>query len=211
MSWAELVALYRIHDDTPQNTRARYNIAPTQDVPIARLREEAREIVLCRWGLVPYWAKDGKIGFKTINARAETVADKPSFRAAFKARRCLVPADGYYEWTNGPDGKQPHRIFIARRAPMSFAGLWERNDRLGVESFTIVTTRAAPAIAQIHDRMPVIVGEAEYDAWMSPDTAAEEALAMLQPYAGELVTYPVSRFVSNSRNEGPACVACANA
>ena len=113
MSWAELVALYRIHDDTPQNTRARYNIAPTQDVPIARLREEAREIVLCRWGLVPYWAKDGKIGFKTINARAETVADKPSFRAEFKARRCLVPADGYYEWTNGPDGKQPHRICIA--------------------------------------------------------------------------------------------------
>ena len=94
---------------------------------------------------------------------------------------------------------------------MSFAGLWERNDRLGVESFTIVTTRAAPAIAQIHNRMPVIVGEAEYDAWMSPDTAAEEALAMLQPYASELVTYPVSRFVSNSRNEGPACVACANA
>ena len=206
MSWSELVALYRIHDDTPQNTRARYNVSPTQDGPIARIGESGREIASCSWGLVPFWAKDTKIAFKTINARSETVAEKPSFRAAFKSRRCLVPADGYYEWTKTPDGKQPHRICLPDEGPMSFAGLWERNDKLKIESFTIVTTSAAPTIGHIHNRMPVILEEDAYEAWLSADTAPRDVQAMLQPYAGELITYPVSRYVSNSRNEGPSCI-----
>ena len=151
-------------------------------------------------------AKDSKIAFKTINARGETVAEKPSFSAAFKSRRCLVPADGYYEWTKTPDGKQPHRICLPDEGPMSFAGLWEQNDNLEMESFTIVTTSAAPSIEHIHNRMPVILEEDAYDAWLSEDTATDDALAMLKPYGGELITYPVSRYVSNSRNEGPECV-----
>ena len=206
MSWSELVALYHINDDTPQNTRARYNVSPTQDVPLARNGDDGREMAPCSWGLVPFWAKDTKIAFKTINARSETIAVKPSFRAAFKSRRCLIPADGYYEWTKTPDGKQPHRICLSDEGPMSFAGLWERNEKFEMESFTIVTTSAAPSIEHVHSRMPVILEEDAYDAWLSEDTATDDALAMLQPYSGKLITYPVSRYVSNSRNEGPECI-----
>ena len=206
MSWSELVAPYRIHDDTPQNTRARYNVSPTQDVPIVRIGDRGREIASCSWGLVPFWAKDTKIAFKTINARAETIAEKPSFRAAFKTRRCLVPADGYYEWTKSPDGKQPHRICLPDEGPMSFAGLWERNDKLEVESFTIVTTAAATSIEHIHNRMPVILDESAYETWLSSDSAPDDISAMLQPFSGELISYPVNRYVSNSHNEGPECI-----
>ena len=147
-------------------------------------------LLQCSMVLVRFWAKDTKIAFKTINARAETVAEKPSFHSAFKSRRCLVPADCYYEWTKTSDGKQPHRICLIEEGPMSFAGLWERNDKLDMESFTIVTTAAAQPIEHIHNRMPVILKEDAYDAWLSAETAPDNALAMLQPYSVKLITYP---------------------
>lgn len=163
--WSELVALYRIHD-SGLNLRPRYNIAPTQDVLAVRLDAAGeREAVNLRWGLVPFWAKDEKIAYSTINARAETVASKPTFREAFKRRRCLIAADGYYEWKKfEPKVKQPYRITLMPERPFSFAGLWERweNVEKVIESCTIIVTEANDLTRDIHDRMPVILDPSDY-------------------------------------------------
>jgi putative SOS response-associated peptidase YedK len=145
MSWRELVELYRLTDDQPAlNVPARYNVAPTQQVPIVRLEDGRRRLAMVRWGLVPFWAKDLNVGYKMINARAETVAEKPSFRTAFRKRRCLVPASGFYEW-KGPAGeKQPYYITL-KGGPMTFAGLWESwrsAEGETIESCTIIVTDA---------------------------------------------------------------------
>lgn len=207
ITWRELVELYRIHDQPALNLRPRYNVAPTQEIPICRVCENRREIVRVRWGLIPAWAKDLKIGYSTINARAETVAEKPSFRSAFKSRRCLIPADGFYEWRKLEDGsKQPYRLCLADRRPFSFAGLWERNNGLDVTSCTIIVTEPNAVAAEIHDRMPVILDPEQYDAWLSPDTAAEEAKALLRPYTGAMTAYPVSKAVGSVKNDNPTLV-----
>jgi len=147
MSWSEMIELYRITDTTHRlNLPPRYNIAPTQDAPVVRAIGDGRRLDMLRWGLVPAWAKDIDIGTRMINARAETVAEKPSFKAAFRRRRCLVPADGFYEWQKMPAGKQPYRITLKGGEPFAFAGLWERWERAPdgkpVETFTIITTEA---------------------------------------------------------------------
>lgn len=165
MPWAELVKLYRIHDRP--NLTPRYNIAPTQDILAVRLdKDGAQELADLRWGLIPRWSKDEKPGYSTINARAETVASKPAFRDAFRKRRCLIPADGYYEWKKLEDGaKQPYRITLGPEQPFSFAGLWERwekGDKM-IESCTIIVTDANKLTRYIHDRMPVILDPADYD------------------------------------------------
>jgi putative SOS response-associated peptidase YedK len=204
VTWRELVELYRIHDQPALNLRPRYNVAPTQEIPFCRLADSGREIVVGRWGLIPGWAKDLKIGYSTINARAETVAEKPSFRSAFKCRRCLIPADGFYEWKKQPDGtKQPYRLCLGDRQPFSFAGLWERNDRLEVTSCTIIVTTPNEVAAEIHDRMPVILNPEEYDAWLSPATTADDAKGLLRPYEGAMIAYPVSKDVGSVKNDRP--------
>jgi len=193
--------------DVPErpNLRPRYNIAPTQDVAAIRRDEDgARHLVFFRWGLVPFWAKDLSIGARMINARAESVRQKPAFRAAFKRRRCLVPADGSYEWKKEKAGKQPYRIVMEDGEPYAFAGLWESwsaPDGSEVETCTIVTTDASPSVAQIHNRMPVILDRDDFDAWLAGGD--DEAERLLRPYAGRrlLHAYPVDRRVGNVRNE----------
>ncbi len=211
LTWAELVALYGLTAVTqmPAEWRPRYNAAPTQLLPVVRLDAAGRrELALLRWGLVPSWAKDPAIGNKLINARAETVAEKPSFRAAFKARRCLVPCDGFYEWKRSGGAKQPYRITMADGSPFAVAGLWERWTKGGepLESFTIITTAANELMASIHDRMPVIIDPATYDAWLeSRDTAIP--MALLEPYpARRMSAYPVSTRVNSPRNDEPAVI-----
>ncbi len=195
------------------NFQPRYNVAPTQDAPVVRLnREGGRALDMLRWGLVPAWAKDLAIGNKAINARGETVAEKPMFRAAFKDRRCLVVADGFYEWRKMEGGKQPYRITLADGGPFAFAGLWEHwrdrddPDAQPVETFTIVTTTASDAIAHIHPRMPVMLDPADHDQWLHGDRDA--AAALIGPFPDEALTaYEVDTVVNNVRNDTPACIA----
>jgi putative SOS response-associated peptidase YedK len=192
----------------PPNLPPRYNVAPTQDAPVIRMRDGDRELAMLRWGLVPSWSQGPDSRFSMINARAETVANKPAFRAAFRARRCLVPADGFYEWTPAKGGKQPYRITLKDGGLFALAGLWEHwagKDET-IDSFTIVVTEANELLAPIHDRMPVILAPDEYEAWLRGEP--RDAAALLDPYpAGELTAYPVSKHVNSPRNDDPECVA----
>ena len=191
-------------DELP-NLEPRYNIAPTQEVAVVRSDDAGagRTLTRMRWGLIPSWAKEASIGSRMINARAETVAEKPAFRAAFRHRRCLIPADGFYEWKKvGKDGKQPWRVGLDGGAPFAFAGLWEAwlsPDGDEIETCTIVTTEAAPAIAVIHPRMPVILDPAAYTVWLGGEP--KEAGAALGPYRSALAAHPVSDRVNNVRND----------
>ena len=209
LTWQELVELYRLTDVVAPNLPARYNIAPTQAVPVVRQETGGRRLAQLRWGLVPAWAKDLKIGAQMINARAETVAEKPAFRAAFRQRRCLVPASGFYEWQKGPAGKQPYYVTLAD-GPMTFAGLWEAwraPEGETVESFSIVTTEANAAITAIHHRMPVILKPGDFDAWLDPAGEARQLQALLRPYpAAATRARPVSTRVNSVRNDDAACI-----
>lgn len=209
MSWREIVELYSIHDGhTALNLKPRYNVAPTQEVHVCRLLESGEpKIIPLRWGLIPFWAKDMKIGYKLINARSETVHEKPSFRAAFKTRRCLIPSSGWYEWTKDADGgKQPHFISLPGNC-YSFAGLWETWDKGPdgpVESFTIITTEASPSISSIHNRMPVIVPEHQYADWLDPETASSDLKEVLAaPIASGFIHQKVSRDVNKAGADRP--------
>lgn len=191
----------------------RYNVAPTQDVPAVRMGEEgARRFAMLHWGLVPKWAKERAIGNRMINARSETLAEKPSFRDALKKRRCLVLADGWYEWQVAPGGKQPWFIRRKDAQPFAFAGLWERwkdpADGSMLESCTIVTTRASESIRKIHERMPVVLDAADWDRWL--DTAfsdSEKLVELLVPCDPQsLEAWPVSREVNAPRNQGPGLI-----
>lgn len=183
-----------------------FNIAPTNAVPIIRRGERGRELSLARWGLIPSWAKDEKIGYSTINARADSVAAKPAFRAAFKRRRCLVVADGYYEWIADGKEKQPILYEVGKPGDVfAMAGLWESwHD---IESCTIITTTPNKLAAEAHDRMPVILKEKDYDRWLDPKLEdASQLEPLLSPYSGKMASRPVSRYVNNVRNKGPECV-----
>jgi putative SOS response-associated peptidase YedK len=191
----------------------RFNIAPSQAVPIVRLTPEGqRECVMVRWGLLPSWAKEPKTDYSTINARAETVATKPAFRNAFRRRRCLVPASGYFEWAARPGSKtkQPYFISLREGELFAFAGLSEHWEREGtvIESCTIIVTEANDLTRPIHDRMPVILGERDYALWLSADARQAELLqSLLKPFPSELMqTYPVSTEVNNPRNDTERCV-----
>ena len=194
------------------DVRPRFNIAPTQQVLAVRFDEAAapREPVLLRWGLVPFWADDLKIGNRMINARSDTVAAKPAFRASFKRRRCLVLADGFFEWRQLDSGKQPYHIRLKSDEPFAFAGLWEHwnKGQTPVDSCTIITTDANDFMSSIHDRMPVILPPDSYDLWLDPHNQDAPALtALLRPYADDdLTAVPVSTIVNNPRNDLPACV-----
>lgn len=189
----------------------RYNIAPTQMVAaIATSPAQSPHVRLLRWGLVPSWAKDLTIGTKLINARAETVAEKPSFRAAFKQRRCLILADGFYEWQQRDrKTKQPYYFQLASQKPFAFAGLWERwqDGEDVVETCTILTTQANERLQPVHDRMPVILSQEDYPQWLDPTTAAETLQRLLHPYdANAMKGYAVSTIVNSPAHDSPECV-----
>lgn len=185
----------------------RYNIAPTQSVPVV-LEENGRKLQEMHWGLIPSWADDPSIGFRMINARAETVSEKPSYRSAFKRRRCLVVADGFYEWKKTADGKQPYYLRLKHGGPFGFAGLWESWNVEGGEelrSTTIITMEPNEVAAEVHNRMPVILSREFHDVWLDPENNdREELLAMLAPYPAEAMeAYPVSREVNRPANDYP--------
>jgi len=190
------------------NLRARYNIAPGQTAPVVRLGPSGRQLATLRWGLIPSWAKDAKMNAATINARAETVQEKPAFRDALKQRRCLVPADGFYEWkTEAGDRKQPYMFACKDAGLMAFAGLWERWEQGGevVESFTIVVTKANEVVGAIHDRMPVILAPEHFDQWLDTERyPPADVAALLTPFsAAAMKAEPVSINLNNVANEGP--------
>jgi putative SOS response-associated peptidase YedK len=193
--------------------RPRYNIAPTQPVAAVRVpaKSSAREMVLLRWGLIPFWARDPKIGSQMINARSETVAEKPAFRAAFRRRRCLVVADGFYEWQKTDGTKQPFYIRLRDARPFAFAGLWEHwkgPDDTAIESCTLLTTQPNDLLRAVHNRMPVILQPRDYDLWLDPEIEKPELLRpLLLPYPPEKMdAYPVSRYVNSPNNDDPSCV-----
>lgn len=194
----------------PPGFTPRFNIAPTQTHPVVRAGAAAPEWCTARWGLVPPWAKEAGLGARMINARAETLAEKPAFRAAFRRRRCLVPADGFYEWTGQGPGRRPHFIGLAGGEPFTFAGLWEVWTAASGEvllTFTIITTEANALLRPLHDRMPVILPPARRAAWIDPAITDPGLLKDgLVPYPPAAMRhFPVGTFVNNPRHEGPAC------
>ncbi|HXY36302.1 MAG TPA: SOS response-associated peptidase [Planctomycetaceae bacterium] len=205
---ADLVEVFELLRE-PELT-PRFNIAPTQPVAIVRQVDKHREISMVRWGLIPFWAEDPKVGYSTINARAETVAKKPTFRQSFAKRRCLIPADGFYEWQRMDGRKQPFFIHMKDDRPFAFAGLWDRWKRgdQAIESCSIIVSNANELVEPIHDRMPVILDQEDYARWLDPknqDTAALQGL--LRPYPAEGMTaFPISTLVNSPRNDQPECI-----
>lgn len=175
-----------------------YNIAPSREVPTVRSAESGREIIPCHWGLIPHWSKSGS-PFKAINARAETLATKPFFRDAFRKRRCLIPANGFFEWKKQNRHKQPYYFQLEDNKLMGFAGLWEywEGEQKRIESCTIITTKANDVMKQVHDRMPVILDQNNYEEWLG---TGDESL--LVPYTGKMTCHPVATYVNNPKNEG---------
>ena len=199
----------RFQITVPEGYSERYNLAPTQRALVVRQRESEREAVLARWGLLPHWAKDERIAFKMINARAETLAEKPAYRSLLGKYRCLVVADGFYEWTVGPDGKkQPIHFRLTDGGLFAFAGLWTcRTGDAGelVESCTIITTRPNELVAPVHDRMPVILPREFEEEWLDLDVSKEHALSLLQPYpAGAMLAVAASGRANSVRNDDPS-------
>ena len=194
---------------------ARYNVAPATDQLVILNEGGRRAARWHHWGLIPHWAKDKTIGYKTINARGESVAAKPAFRAAFRQRRCLVPATGFYEWKALAQGKQPYLIQLKSGELFSFAGLWESwNGPEGeLRSFTIITTAPNELVARIYERMPVIIPRAQFARWLDPalqDPAEIQPMIASYP-AGELLAIPVGCNINNARNQGPELIAPAGA
>jgi len=192
------------------NFPPRYNIAPTQPVPIVRMAEGKRQLALVRWGLIPAWVKDPRTFSLVINARGESVLDKPAFRNAMKRRRCLFPADGFYEWKRDGERKQPYFVRLKSGAPLAFAGLWETwmgPNGEEQETAAIVTTTASRSIAHIHDRMPVIVPPDAFNFWLDPNVDGEMAASVIQPAKDALIeAYEVSSAVNRTANDSPLLV-----
>ena len=207
----ELSSLFELLEEP--DLEPRYNIAPTQQIPVILEDPDDgnRTLQMMHWGLIPSWADDPSIGSRMINARAETVSEKPSYRSAFKRRRCLIPADGFYEWAKEPGGKQPYHLRLKSGDPFAFAGLWESwsmdSDEGGekIRSATIITTEPNEVASEVHNRMPVILPPDLYDVWLDPENDdREELLSMLAPYPAEdMEAYPVSRDVNRPANDHP--------
>jgi putative SOS response-associated peptidase YedK len=208
VSAQEVAQVFQV-DGVPEFT-PRFNVAPTQQVLAIRLRDGHRQASFHQWGLIPSWADDPKIGYRMINARADGVAVKPSFRSAFKRSRCLIVADGFYEWKKNGKAKQPYFIRLKSDKPFAFAGLaehWHRDDKT-IDSATIITTEPNELTATVHDRMPVILSPNDYDLWLDPEFEDKEKLqSLLRPYpAVEMTAFPVSTLVNSPKNENPACI-----
>ena len=198
--------------DAVPELRPRYNIAPTQGVAVVRADGARRRLDELRWGLVPAWAREPSIGSRLINARAETVGEKPAFRSAFRARRCLVVADGFYEWARGAGGKQPWYFRRRDGSPFAFAGLWERwlsPQGEPLESCALVTTTPNALVARVHDRMPVILAPRSHAAWLDSANRSGPGLeALLRPLPeGEMTGHAVGLTVNSPSHDSPACIA----
>src|SRR4051812_18006111 len=201
------VIAYTFRVPVHEGIRRKFNIAPTHVAPVIRAGADgAREVALLRWGLVPSWAKELSIGSKLINARSETLTEKPAFRSAFRSRRCIVPASGFFEWTGEPRYRVPHAITVEGRPLVPFAGLWESwktPEGVMLETYTIVTTAANGFVSGMHDRMPAILEERDIDAWLMG--TAEDAQAVLRPYAdGAMREHAVSRALNSPSAEPEA-------
>ena len=208
LTWREIHYLYSLTGPgLPLNLQPRYNGAPAQDFAACRLDEDGnRAIAQLRWGLVPSWAKDSKMGTRLINARVETVHTNPSFGAVFRSRRCLVPANGWFEWQRTGHGKQPFFLALEDGSPLSFAALWEHwdNDGGALESFTIITTAASPALADIHHRQPAIIDSDRFDDWLDPASPLLRLLELVrEPRAGPYERRAVSPRVNSVQNDDP--------
>lgn len=192
--------------DSPHNPR--YNIAPTQTAPVVLLQQGQRQLSFMRWGLIPHWAKDEKFGSKMINARAETVQEKPSFKDSFKTKRCLVPADGFIEWEQTEGGKQPHYITMRNNALFAFAGIWSEWENNGglLRTFSIITTLCNPLVRPIHPRMPVILSPKNYDTWLT-GAKANTLQSLLMPFpAGSMQRDAISTEINSAKNDRAECL-----
>ena len=211
---SEIKLVFSIPPERPApNLPPSWNVAPTDPLPIVRRDAKAgqRSLDVMRWGLVPYWAKDIKVGFANINAKAEGIENKPAFREAFQRRRCLVPVDNFYEWQKTPSGKQPYAIALADRGLMALAGLWETwrspaGER--VSSFAIITTTPNELCARLHNRMPVVLKPETWPVWLGEERADEPQLrALLAPYpSDEMICWPVSARVGNVKNNDASLI-----
>jgi putative SOS response-associated peptidase YedK len=190
--------------------KSRYNIAPSQNIPIIRDTDTGHEMVLARWGLIPAWSKEAKTKYSTINARIESVAEKPTYRTAFKHRRCLIPADGFYEWKVVNGHKIPHHIRMRDSEVFAFAGLWDRweGDGETLDSCSIIVMPANEVMKPIHDRMPAIIAPAHYDLWLdSRITEKDDILAFLNSApSSQLKAYPVSSWVNTPKHDDKRCI-----
>jgi putative SOS response-associated peptidase YedK len=211
---SEIRLVFRIPADRPiPNFPPSWNVAPTDSLPVVRVDAKAgqRSLDMLRWGLIPYWAKDSKVGFANINAKAEGIENKPAFRKAFERRRCLVPVDNFYEWKKTATGKQPYAIALADRGLMALAGLWENwHSPAGgwIRTFAIITTQPNQLCAELHDRMPVVLKPEFSPAWLGEEpTPVQELKAMLAPYPSDgMICWPVSPRVGNVKNNDPSLI-----
>jgi putative SOS response-associated peptidase YedK len=211
---SEIQVAFRIPAERPiPNFPPSWNVAPTDSLPVVRYDQKAgqRSLDLLRWGLIPYWAKDIKVGFANINAKAEGIETRPAFRDAFERRRCLVPVDNFYEWKKTDAGKQPYAIALADRGIMALAGLWENwKSSAGewVRSFAIVTTEPNELCAKLHNRMPVVLAPEAWPAWLGEEAADQAQLkSLLVPYPSDgMIAWPVSTRVGSVKNNDPSLI-----
>lgn len=201
LTWAEYRDILAIVQPPPNsNFQPNYNICPTQQVPVCINREGQRSLELLNWGLLPAWAKDTKYAAKMINARAETLTEKPSFKPLLEKNRCIIMVSGFYEWQRERQRKIPYKVERSDKEPMLLAGLWTRNDYLDINSYTVVTTAAAASFAPIHDRSPVILERTDINIWL--DGAWDEARNFATTYQGNLSAIRISDAVNSNRNNG---------
>ena len=201
---------YELSDRLP-SLQPSYNIAPSHEIPAIVGTNEGNRLLMLRWGLIPSWSKDDSFAFKMINARAETIDQKPSFKNLLTRRRCLIPADGFFEWKKEEKSKTPYRFILENEKPFAFAGLWDswKNEKgETLYTFTIVTTSPNKMIEEVHDRMPVILNDQGEKIWLDPNTEDKKVLKeLLIPYPSELMDkYQVSSYVNSSRNPGPKAI-----
>jgi putative SOS response-associated peptidase YedK len=202
--------VFNLEQSVPLGLKPRYNIAPSQQVPIIRDTESGREMVMAKWGLIPHWSKEAKTKYSTINARIETVAEKPTYRTPFKHRRCLIPADGFYEWKVVDGRKVPHHIRMRDGGVFAFAGLWDHWEGEGesMESCSIIVMPANDVMQSLHERMPAIIAPAHQDLWLDPRVTdkAEIMTYLNSTPSSRLVTHPISSWVNSPKHDDERCM-----
>jgi putative SOS response-associated peptidase YedK len=202
--------VFNLEQSVPLGLKPRYNIAPSQQVPIIRDTESGREMVMAKWGLIPHWSKEAKTKYSTINARIETVAEKPTYRTPFKHRRCLIPADGFYEWKVVDGRKVPHHIRMRGGGVFAFAGLWDHWEGEGesMESCSIIVMPANDVMQSLHERMPAIIAPAHQDLWLDPRVTdkAEIMTYLNSTPSSRLVTHPISSWVNSPKHDDERCM-----
>ena len=202
--------LFHLGHSVPLGLNPRYNMAPSQDIPIIRDTEASREMVMARWGLVPHWSKESKTKYSTINARIEGIADKPAYRTPFKRSRCLIPADGFYEWKMINNVKVPHFIHMRKGEVFAFAGIWDRwqGEGITLDSCSIIVMPANDVIKPLHERMPAVIAPAHYDQWLDERVSEkEEILGLLNSAPSAFMKfYPVSQWVNSPAHEEERCM-----